>query len=165
LLSFLGTPPPGAAWHAPIAQRSQALQATKVPAGVALQVAAADTLFAALDLAEAAEASDKPLAEVAVAYFAIGDLLGLARLRAQVTALPSDSYWQGMAKAALGDDLSGLQRALTADALKRGGLEPWQTAQSVALARARRLLSELTESKSADLAMLSVALRELRNLV
>jgi NAD-specific glutamate dehydrogenase len=53
---------------------------------------------------------------------------------------------------------------LTADALQAGGLEPWQREQAHALDRARRMLGELAESKSADLAMLSVALRELRNL-
>ncbi len=165
LLALAGKPPAGAAWYAPIAQRSSALQASQVPAPVALQVAAAELQFAALDLTETAEASGRSFDEVAAAYFAIGDLLGLARLRSQVSALPSDSYWRGMAKAALGDDLAGLQRALTTDALRRGGLEPWQAAQANVLARTRRLLVEFTESKSADLAMLSVALRELRNLV
>jgi len=53
---------------------------------------------------------------------------------------------------------------LTADALQAGGLEPWQKSQAIPLDRARRMLSELADAKSADLAMLSVALRELRNL-
>jgi len=101
---------------------------------------------------------------VASAYFAIGDALGLARLRAQVSALPSDSYWQALAKAASSDDLASLQRQLTADALQAGGLEPWQKSQEIPLDRARRMLSELADAKNADLAMLSVALRELRNL-
>ena len=62
------------------------------------------------------------------------------------------------------DDLASLQRQLTADALQGGGLEPWQQAQAAALERARRMLAELAEVRSADLAMISVALRELRNL-
>jgi glutamate dehydrogenase len=41
----------------------------------------------------------------------------------------------------------------------------WEAAQALPLERARRLLADLAESKQADLAMLSVALRELRNLV
>jgi len=53
-------------------------------------------------------------AEVAASYFAVGELLGLARLRGQVAALPADSYWQGLAKTALNDDLAGLQRQITA---------------------------------------------------
>ena len=135
-----------------------------MPEPLAFEVAAAATSLAALDLAEVAEAARQPLDAVASTYFAIGDVLGLARLRAQVATLPSDSYWQALAKAASSDDLAELQRQLTADALRAGGMEPWQRAQAVALDRARRMLGELADAKTTDLAMLSVALRELRNL-
>jgi glutamate dehydrogenase len=91
-------------------------------------------------------------------------LLGLGRLRAQVAALPADSYWQGLAKTALNDDLAGLQRQITADALKAGGTAAWERAQGAAIGRARKMFAELAESRHADLAMLSVALRELRSL-
>ena len=40
----------------------------------------------------------------------------------------------------------------------------WEQGERAALARAQRLLQELADAKAADLAMLSVALRELRNL-
>jgi glutamate dehydrogenase len=126
-------------------------------------VAAAGTLIAALDMAEVSEASHQPLSTVAETYFAIGEHLGLARLRSQVAVLPSEGHWQALAKAATSDDLASLQRQLTADALGAGGLDKWQVVQAPALERARRLLGELAESKAADLAMLSVALRELRN--
>jgi NAD-specific glutamate dehydrogenase len=43
-------------------------------------------------------------------------------------------------------------------------LADWETINAVALERAQRVLSELADSHAADLAMLSVALRELRNL-
>jgi glutamate dehydrogenase len=164
VLDFIAAAPVGAAWRAPIAERQQALEANRVPAGLALQVAAAETSLAALDIAEIADSAQQPLADVAASYFAVGDLLGLARLRAQVSALPADGYWQGMAKSALADDLAGLQRQIAADALKAGGAASWETAQSVAIARARRMLAELADHRQADLAMLSVALRELRAL-
>jgi glutamate dehydrogenase len=164
LLEFIKTAPIGAPWRLPITDHLKVLEANRVPDELALKIAAAGTLFAALDIADVGELEKKPLEEVATAYFAIGDLLGLARLRMQVAALPSDGYWQAMAKAALGDDLAGLQRELTADALHAGGLAAWETAQRAAIERARRMLTELADSKSADLAMLSVALRELRNL-
>jgi glutamate dehydrogenase len=164
LLGFIKAAPVGVPWRLPITDHLQVLEANRVPAELALKVAAAGTLFAALDIADVGELEKKPLEDVATAYFAIGDLLGLARLRLQVTALPSDGYWQAMAKGALGDDLAGLQRELTADALHAGGLAAWEAAQRPAIERARRMLTELADSKSADLAMLSVALRELRNL-
>jgi glutamate dehydrogenase len=140
------------------------LIAKGVPPPLALAVAASDTSFAALDIAEVAESSKQPLAVVAETYFSIGELLGLARLRAQVSALASEGYWQGMAKSALGDDLAALQRELTADALQAGGQSAWEVAQRPAVERAQRMLTELADTKSPDLAILSVALRELRHL-
>jgi glutamate dehydrogenase len=164
LLEFVAAAPLTAPWRMPIAEREQVLIAGSVPAPLALAVAASDITFAALDIAEVAEASNQPLATVADAYFAIAGLLGLSRLRAQVSSLPADGYWQGMAKNSLGDDLAALQRELTADALRAGGQVAWETAQHSAIERAQRMLSELADTKSADLAMLSVALRELRHL-
>ena len=90
-------------------------------------------------------------------------------LRQQIDALPADSHWQSLAKIALGDDLAGLQRAIAQDVLaaaKAARRKRWPlgTAQRRGAGPRRRLLAELGDAKSADLAMLSVALRELRNL-
>ena len=164
LLDFIAAAPASAPWRAPIAQQEQALTAAGVPPSLALAVAASDTLFAALDIAEVAETSHQPLALVAGTYFSIAGLLGLGRLRAQVSALPADGYWQGMAKSSLGDELAALQRELTADALQAGGPSAWETAQRPVVERAQRILWELSDNKMPDLAMLSVALRELRHL-
>jgi glutamate dehydrogenase len=164
LIQYLKAAPASASWRISISEMQSRLVQQHVPEPLAFEVAVAATSLAALDLAEVAETSRQPLNQVASTYFAIGDALGLARLRAQVAALPSDSYWQALARAASSDDLASLQRQLTADALQAGGLDPWQKAQAIALDRARRMLSELADAKGADLAMLSVALRELRNL-
>ena len=43
-------------------------------------------------------------------------------------------------------------------------LAAWEQRNAQPLERAQRLLAELADAKTADLAMLSVALRELRNL-
>jgi len=43
-------------------------------------------------------------------------------------------------------------------------LAAWEAANANALGRAQRLLADLGDGKNADLAMLSVGLRELRNL-
>ena len=164
LLAYLREASVQASCRAPLLELHARYLQRGVPEPLAFDVAAAATSVAALDLAEVAEGTRQPLDTVAATHFAIGDALGLARVRAQVSALPSDDYWQALAKAAASDDLASQQRQLTADALAAGGLEPWQRAQTAALERARRLLGELAESKTADLAMISVALRELRNL-
>jgi len=108
---------------------------------------------------------------VAGTYFALGDALGLDRLRAQIVQLHADGYWQARAKAALGDDLADLQREFAAQAVRlhAGGaahaaVAAWEQANAHALARARRLIDELAQVRTMDLATASVALRELRNL-
>ncbi len=144
--------------------------AAGVPATLAQRVADGASLYAALDIAEVAEAVQRGVAEVGEVHVAVATRLGLARLRHQIDALPSESYWQSLAKAALGDDLAQLQRAITQAVLQAGTgnagqmLAEWESLNAFALERAQRLLAELGDAPTADLAMLSVALRELRNL-
>ncbi|MEL4178831.1 NAD-glutamate dehydrogenase [Roseateles sp. PN1] len=151
--------------------RAQAWVEAGVPSAVAQAVLQAESLFAALDIAEIADATGRPLQEVADVHASLGQRLGLARLSQQIDALPTASYWQAQAKMALGDDLAGLQRGIASDVLngKAQGdaallLGEWEQRSGDALERAQRLLSELSEAKGVDLAMVSVALRELRNL-
>jgi len=66
--------------------------------------------------------------------------------------------------AALRDELSGMLRAITADALSAGGAWSWKSRKGPLLERFRHVLNELRAAESPDLAMLSVAMRELRNL-
>ncbi len=140
-----------------------------VPEPIAAGVAMMQGLYAALDVAEIADTTRRPLDEVAEVHASVGAHLGLTKLRAQIDQLPADNYWQSLAKAALGDDLAGLQRAIALDAVSQDGdgaaarLAAWEARNGPALERARRLLAEFGD-KGADLAMLSVALRELRNL-
>jgi glutamate dehydrogenase len=142
-----------------------------VPAELAARVASAEAQFAVLDVAEIADQSQRSLDEVAGAYFALGDSLGLDRLRGQIIQLHTEGYWQARAKAALGDDLADLQREFAAQAVKlhaggdpKAAVSAWEQANAHALTRARRLIDELMQLRSMDLATASVALRELRNL-
>jgi glutamate dehydrogenase len=144
--------------------------AAGVPAPLALRVASAEGLYAALDIAEVAESAHRSVVEVAEVHARVAARLGLARLRQQIEALTADSYWQSLARGALGDDLFGLQRSISHEVLSGGEggatqmLAAWEANNALGLERAQRLLSELGDAKAADLAMLSVALRELRNL-
>ena len=92
-------------------------------------------------------------------------------MREKVAALPADKHWQLLAKSAMQDDLSGLQRAFTgtvvagADATSpRKLVAAWQDANRRVLERTERLLAELRTVPAPDAEMLSVAMRELRNL-
>ena len=153
------TSPRAAAWHE-----------AGVPADVVRDVLCADGLFAALDIAEIADTTQRPLAEVSDVHAGLGQRLGLANLRRQIDALAADSYWQTQAKGALADDLAGLQRSIAHDVVSHGQgdaaqmLGEWEQRNQHALERAQRMLAELGDAKGVDLAMVSVALRELRNL-
>jgi glutamate dehydrogenase len=142
-----------------------------VPTPLAQQVGAADRLFSALDIAEVAEAGHAALDVASAVHFGIGERLGLEKLRQQIELLPADSHWQTLAKVALNGDLADLHHSIALDAVSRHPgtavekLSAWEARNPMAFARAKRLLAELAEAASPDLAMLSVALRELRNLV
>jgi glutamate dehydrogenase len=142
-----------------------------VPDSLAWRVAAGDALVAALDVTELAEATQQPAERVADVLIAVGELLGMPHLQALIDALPAENYWHGMAKTSLTDDLADLQRALAGEALVHASsddtaatIAAWQASEHGALERAQRLLRELADAPGADLAMLSVALRELRSL-
>ena len=141
-----------------------------VPRELAQQVGAADRLFSALDIAEIAEAAHAPLDATSEVHFGVGERLGLERLRQQIELLPADTHWQSLAKVALADDLADLHRSIALDAVSHTGPAPdklssWEARNPAAFARAKRLVAELADTANPDLAMLSVALRELRNLV
>jgi len=144
-----------------------------VPQDLAVRVVTFDTLYATLDIAEVAASAKRPVERAAAVYFDLANKLGLSWLREQIAALPGDKHWELLAKSAMQDDLSGLQRALTGAVLANGsadGASPakvvaaWQDANRRALERAAQLLSELRAVPVPDAAMLSVALRELRSL-
>jgi glutamate dehydrogenase len=144
--------------------------AARVPVALATRVAAAERLFSALDIAQIAEDAHCELEVAGTVYFATGERLGLEGLRQRIGALRTGNHWQYLAKVALADDLADLQRAIALSVLTAATgaaperLQAWEQRSAAVIGRATRLLTELADAPSADLAMLSVALRELRQL-
>lgn len=144
--------------------------AAGVPAALAQGVAATDGLFDALDVAEIAETTQLSTEQAGALHHELGTRLGLQRVQQQIEALAAEGYWDTLAKVALGDELAELQRRIALEVLSRREgdvmqmLQAWEGENRHELQSARRLLAELAEAKPADLAMLSVALRKLRNL-
>ncbi|MBE0622422.1 MAG: NAD-glutamate dehydrogenase [Burkholderiales bacterium] len=142
------------------------------PDALAALLAGFDTLPAALDLVEVGDALGRDVESVAQAYFALGGWLEFPWLRTKVASLPSASHWQTLAKAALRDDLAGMQRQLTADALRsdagkgdaQQAIAAWEQGNRPLLERCRQVHAELRAHKTLDLAMISVAMKELRNI-
>jgi len=146
-------------------------EADSVPRDLAARVATFDTLYAALDIIEVAGATRRPVELVADVFFALSTRLGLSWLRDRIAALPGDQHWQMLAKGAMQDDLSGLQRTIAAEvfagadaATSAALIGAWQDRNRRGIERAVQLLGELRTAAQPDAAMLSVALRELRNL-
>src|SRR6266540_118858 len=146
--------------------------AQEVPIDLATRVASLDTLHSALDVIEVASANDETVEAVAAVFFALGARLDLHWLRVQIGRLPAGSRWQALAQAALRDDLSAEQRQLTARALQHGGsgldaeavIDAWVSDNRAAVDRYQGMLEDLKQVDGPDVAMLSVALREIRNL-
>jgi glutamate dehydrogenase len=143
-----------------------------VPPDLARRVATLRTMFSALDIVDVADATDHPVQTAAAVYFTLGDRLRLHWLRGHVEALPRDNRWRTLARAALRDDLYSLQAALTAEILRsvpgdlpaRERIDAWVDDNREAVERVLQVLTEINASGAFDLATLSVALREIRNL-
>jgi glutamate dehydrogenase len=143
-----------------------------VPDAIAAQVAGFDALAAALDVVEVGEAFRRGIEEVAAVYFTLGGQLEFPWLRSRLAGLAADSHWQALAKAALRDDLASMQRHLTADALRAAAgksdaahaVSEWENGNRALLERFRQVLADLRAQGALDLAMASVAMRELRNI-
>ena len=146
--------------------------ANGVPRELAERVVTFGTLYATLDIAEIAGSAGCPVERVAAIYFDLANRLGMPWLRDKIAALPGDQHWQMLAKGAMLDDLWGLQRSITGAVLAGGGdidspsavVETWQVNNGRTIERAGQLLGELRAVQAPDVAMLSVALRELRGL-
>jgi glutamate dehydrogenase len=148
------------------------LEKDGVPKDLAARVAGLDALFNALDVVEVADQLKRDIDSVARLHFALAGELDFPWLRSSIGMLAADTHWEILAKAALRDDLAGMLRSLSADALRTGAcasdpaalIAAWKTRSSVLYVRFRQVLSDLRAAESPDLAMLSVAMRELRNL-
>jgi len=152
--------------------RRERLMAGRIPEPLAEQVSWFDELYAALDIVSvAAELSLEPVT-VAETYFELGKRLDLGWLRDRIIALPRDNRWQALSREALRDDLFSCERALTADVLAGHGrreraearVAGWMEDNAAAVGRAREMLAELQAAGQPDLAMLSVAVGEIRAL-
>jgi glutamate dehydrogenase len=144
-----------------------------VPQDLAKRVATLSAMFSALDIVNIASATAKPIEAVAELYFTLGDRLKLHWLRGHIEALPRDNRWRTLARAALRDDLYSQQAALTAEILcsvsedlpASERIGAWVAANRKPVERALQLLADINSSGTFDLSTLSVALREIRNLL
>ncbi len=143
-----------------------------VPPPLARDMARLDALYSVLDATEVARETGRPLETVARLHFALAGALEIRWFAERISALPTDTSWQAMARNALRDDLAGLQRKLTGAvarlspeaAAPEAMIEAWRERYGQPIARLAGMREELKRAGTLDLAVLSVLLRELRGL-
>ena len=143
-----------------------------VPEDLAYMVSSGLYQYSLLDIIDVADIVERDEAEVADTYFALMDHLGTDGLLTSVSGLPRDDRWHALARLAIRDDIYSSLRTLTFDVLAVGEPEEngeekiaeWQHTNGSRLARARRTLTEIYEDDERDLATLSVAARQIRNM-
>jgi glutamate dehydrogenase len=149
------------------------LAEANVPPDLAERAALLSPMFSALDIVDVAAATEQSLEVTAEVYFTLGDRLKLHWLRDHIEALPRDNRWRTLARSALRDDIYSQQAALTAEillsvreelpALER--INAWVEDKPGSVERALQVLTDINSSGTFDLSTLSVALREIRNLL
>ena len=129
-------------------------------------------MFISLGVVDTALQLDRPVQQVAKLYFKLGEFLSLDWFMAQIVALHPDNRWQDLARESYVDDLEGQRRRLTANLLHdiEGDdldllVAEWQRQQAPLIERWKLMIKDLRHGPTADFAMISVALRELLDLV
>ncbi|MDF2823048.1 MAG: NAD-glutamate dehydrogenase, partial [Mycobacterium sp.] len=143
-----------------------------VPEELAYQVSSGLYQYSLLDIIDVADIVERDEAEVADAYFALMDHLGTDGLLTSVSGLPRDDRWHSLARLAIRDDIYSSLRTLTLDLLAVGEphesgeekIDEWHHTNGSRLERARRTLDEIYADDERDLATLSVAARQIRNM-
>ena len=143
-----------------------------VSKALAQRIAGLEELYSALDIVEVAGDLERPVDLVAKVYFALGGLLDLHWFSHQIAILQTDTHWQGLARAALSDDLSSQVRGLTAQVLLDSPdlsdpallVDAWKARRAFQFERCHQLFAEIRKAPAPDISMLSVALRELRGM-
>jgi glutamate dehydrogenase len=127
--------------------------------------------FGLLDVVEVANTTGRPLEDVAGVYFALSERFRVDYLLSRISGLPRADRWQTLARMALRYDLYAALAALTGEVLAgtaagdaEARVTEWEQTNAVAITRTRNAISEFDDS-SADLAALSVLLRQIRTLV
>jgi glutamate dehydrogenase len=128
--------------------------------------------FGLLDVLETAKATGRDATEVAQVYFVISCRFQIDTLLSHISRLPRNDRWQTLARMALRYDLYAALAGLTAevlqstpsDATPEDRVSKWEQVNAASIARAGNAMGNVEDSP-ADLAALSVLLRQIRTLV
>ncbi len=143
-----------------------------VPEELAVRVTHLDPMASALDVSLTADETGAELRAAAAVYFQLAGQLGLRWLANAIEDVPTDDPWHERCRVGLEDDLGRQRRLLTTAVLRNGNgdtpdavVERWSRRFSGPINRLMQTLDDLRHCAQPDVAMLSVALQELKNLV
>ena len=149
--------------------RRAELEGNGIPAPLAQRVASLHVMSAALDIVRLTRAG-RPVEEVARVYFGLGARFGLDRVRVAGASIAAETPWQKAAVAAVVDDLFNYQsilasRVITETNGARDPVDVWLASRPRVVERIDQTMTDFRAATTVDLAMLTVASRQLRALV
>jgi glutamate dehydrogenase len=151
--------------------RIAALEKAGVPHDLADDVGVLALLSAVPEIILLSQAQAVSADSAARAYFALGGLVGLDRLRALAGRITASDHWDRLALRRITDDLYAAQRLLACDALARareGGeadaVGSWAKLRAHDIERTVSFLSELERGGEATIAKLSLANSQVQKL-
>ena len=145
-----------------------ALEAGRLAAGVPEELAQRSAMWpllhTAFDVAEQAQRRGLDVAAVARTYWEVFEAIDVGWMWDAIGQLPRSDRWQAQARSALRDDLLAALAELTDDAVDSGGVAAWRVTNDRVLARTAAMFAEIRRADAYDVATLTVALRQVRNL-
>ncbi|NLO80513.1 MAG: NAD-glutamate dehydrogenase [Xanthomonadaceae bacterium] len=152
-------------------QQAQALRGAGVPDTLARHVAYTDPLYASLDIASISQRQGVSLQLAAGAYYNIGARLGITWLLQALREFTPADAWAARMRLGLLNDVYGVLRQLTTDALEycpqedpARCVEDWASRYREALERPAATLAELRSLPKLGLPMFAVVVQELKQL-
>ena len=145
---------------------------SKVPIDLARQIASCDMMFTAMEVVEASFVDDLNAKDILKSYLEVGQRLHLSWLRYQIRTQKNETHWEGLALAAIFDDIDSIQRKLAVSILQTGSkstplekrYEAWLEQNQLIVNRWEKLVQSMRTSKTISPVMLFVGLRELTDL-
>jgi glutamate dehydrogenase len=150
------------------------LLAMGAPKSLAETLSSCEYLYDFLGIIAASNFLNKDIHIVASSFFALADRLQLDDFSEHLESkMPTATHWQSLARESLRDDLEWQQRQLTQNMLSsiecdtttlHNNVDEWLAKQEILTARWKHMITELNNHNDGDIAMLSIAVRELSDL-
>ncbi len=153
--------------------RRKNLEDRGMAARLAGEIARLPLMGAALDIVRVAGTDEGAVVDAARVYFGIGARFGFDWLRGAARRFEAQSPWQRQAIQSMTDELYGLQFDLVTHVMDAAGgvaaagvvVEVWADAHKAGVQRIEQMLDDMRVSGAPDIAMIAVAIRQLRLLV